>query len=101
MNTTTEPNVPLPAGATTDGWHSITNDGLPSRSLEWSRHDTGTAGVSVDGWQDATGAYSKGVSVYGIEGKAVTAVEARDLAAALIEAADELDKLDGAEGTVR
>jgi len=56
MNTTTpgntataDPNVPLPAGATTDDWNSVDPNGTLVRSLEWSTHDTGSVGVSTDG----------------------------------------------------
>jgi hypothetical protein len=64
------------------------------RSLEWSRHDAGKIGVGIDGSQRATGEYERGISFYGVqEGEAITADDARQFAAALIEAADELDKL--------
>ena len=100
MNTTDThptPNVPLPAGATSDGWDPVTDDGNLVRSLEWSTHDSGKIAVSVDGSQDDTGSFTRGISFYGAsEGKAMTAVQARELAAALIDAAAELDKLDGA-----
>ena len=99
MNTThdTQPaNVPLPAGASTDGWHLVDHDGVPVRSLEWSRYDTGKVGVSIDGSQRATGGYTRGISFYGVsEGQSMNAAAARGFAAALIEAADGLDKLDG------
>lgn len=95
MNTTDTPNVPLPAGnPATDGWTSIDHDGALTRSLEWSSHDTANVGLSVDGWQRASGEYTCGVSLYGVsEGKQIDAAEARQLAAALLNAADELDKL--------
>jgi len=99
MNTTTThptPNVPLPAGATTDGWNSVDPDGVFVRGLEWSTHDTENVGISIHGSQRATGEISRCISFYGVsEGKAITAVEARQLGAKLIEAADELDQLDG------
>lgn len=96
MNTTNShnPNVPLPAGATTDGWTSDDPDGTLCRSLEWSSHDTTNVGLSIDGWQRATGEFTCGISLYGVsEGKSIDAVEARQLAAALLNAADELDRL--------
>lgn len=96
MNTTDQPapNIPLPAGAVTDGWTSHDHDGTLARSLEWSSHDTANVGVTIDGWQRATGEYTCGVSIYGVsEGKQIDAVEARQLAAALLNAADELDRL--------
>ncbi|MGD9620076.1 MAG: hypothetical protein AB7G47_09725 [Mycolicibacterium sp.] len=95
MSTIHEPtNVPVPAGATPDGWHSVDHDGVLVRSLEWSRYDAGKISVSIDGSQRATGEYDKRIAFYGAaEGETITADQARRFAAALIEAADELDKL--------
>lgn len=95
MNTTNQPapNVPVPAGAVRDGWTSYDHDGTLTRSLEWSSHDTANVGVTIDGWQRATGEYACDVSIYGVfECKSIDAVEARQLAAALLNAADDLDK---------
>jgi hypothetical protein len=36
MTTTTDTNLPIPAGATTDGWKFVDNNGVLLRSLEWS-----------------------------------------------------------------
>lgn len=97
LNTATErvANVPIPTGATADGWHSVDHDGVLVRSLEWSRHDTASgASVSVDGSQRATGEYERGISFYGAsEGESIDADQARQFAAALLEAADELERL--------
>lgn len=90
--------VPVPAGATAEkGWTSVALDGVLVRSLEWSRHDTANGiSVSVDGFQRATGEYERGISFYGVsEGEPINAAHAREFAAALLAAADELDKLDG------
>jgi len=99
MNTTdTHPisNIPLPHGATADDWPSVDHDGVLVRSLEWGRFDTSKVGVSIDGSQRADGAYTRGISFYGVsEGQPIDSAQARELAAALIEAADELDRLDG------
>ncbi len=94
-----DPQIPLPVGATSDGWTSIrAYDGCPVRALVWWHRDLGRISVSIDGWQDATGTLDREISVYGIEeGDPITAVDARRIAAALIEAADELDRLDLAD----
>ena len=92
-NTATEPNLPVPAGATADGWdHSVTYDGVPVRGLEWFRRDVGGVGIAVDGFQTAEGEVTCGISVYG-QMYERGAEEARALAAALIEAADALDRV--------
>lgn len=87
------PDVPTPPGATGDSWdHSVTFDGVPIRGLEWFRRTAGKIGVAVDGSQTADGAYTCGISTYG-EVIEIGAAEARELAAALVEAADVLDRL--------
>lgn len=98
--TATDPNVPLLAGATTDGhWNSYDHDGVLTGCLEWARFDTGKIGVGIDGWHRATGEITRGISFYGVpEGEPLTAVQARDLAAALTQAADEPDRLDHRAG---
>ncbi len=86
--------TPLPAGATTDGtWSDLRDvEGDCVRSLEWSRHDAAGIGVAVDGWQHLDGRVESHVSLYDAE-KELTAESARQLAAALLEAADELERL--------
>ena len=89
------PNLPVPAGATADDWSDFTDiDGDHARALLWSRHDTDKIGVAVDGWQTADGQVIRAVSLYDAD-KELTAADARKLAAALLNAADELDRLDG------
>lgn len=90
----TEPDLPVPPGATTDGWTSVDPDGTLVRSLEWSRYDTDSIGVSIDGWQDAKGAVARGITIYGAEGRSLTAGQAIQLAARLTAAASELMQLD-------
>lgn len=85
-----------PAGASSvDGWYSSNDDGVLVRSLEWSRHDTEKASIGVDGWQDANGVVTRGISVYGLsEGDSLTANEAVKVAIALLKAADDLGQMD-------
>lgn len=86
-------HIPVPAGATTDScWSTRSDDGDVMRSLEWSRRYAGRACVHVDGWQGETGHVTRWVSVYDSL-EEMPADEARQLAAALVEAADELERL--------
>ncbi|MFA7510512.1 MAG: hypothetical protein WCZ29_08520 [Mycolicibacterium vanbaalenii] len=86
-------HIPVPAGATTDGWFSIrSSDGDAMRSLEWSRHDTENMGVSVGGWQHEDGQISRHIGLFDIPDE-LTAEDARHLAAALVAAADALEGL--------
>ncbi|MGE5696582.1 MAG: hypothetical protein ACM4D3_15520 [Candidatus Sericytochromatia bacterium] len=66
-----------------------------TRGLTWTRHDTDKIGGAVDGWQTATGTITAGVSLYDTEDKELTAADARKLTAALLDAADQRDKLGG------
>ena len=94
MDTTQLPDLPVPAGATAGDWCDLTDiEGGITRSLEWSRHDAAGVGVAVDGWQQADGRIDRCVSLYDTESKELTAAGARQLAAALVEAADALDRL--------
>lgn len=89
------PDIPVPAGAETDGW-TMTNDaGDLVRSLVWWTREAGPAGVDIDGDQDSTGRWSRGISIFGLEGPyRYTAADARSIAAALLAGAAELDRLD-------
>jgi hypothetical protein len=90
---TTTPDLPAPPGATADDWLDLTDiDGDMARALTWARYDTDKIGVAVDGWQTAGGDVTRAVSLYDTE-KELTAADARRLAAALLNAADELDGL--------
>jgi hypothetical protein len=91
MNTT--PDVPVPTGATTDGWCEYT--GVPGnriRFVTWTSRRGGATNVVVDGMQYSDGQVKPQITICG-DDTAVTAPEARALAAALIEAADELERL--------
>jgi hypothetical protein len=96
MPNTTDNNaiddLPLPAGAATDGWTSLTEHDEPMRFLTWSHHDAAGMGICVDGEQHANGTVHRHVSLYGHDLQ-LTADQARALAAALVEAADEMDGL--------
>jgi hypothetical protein len=92
-NATRLDDPPVPAGASTDGWCSFT--GVPGdviRFVTWSTRRVGATSVAVDGMQYRDGDVQPQITIYG-DDSAVTAADARALAAALIEAADELDRL--------
>lgn len=87
----------LPAGATrTRGWTSD-EDGVWSRTFEGTLRKIGTADTGypakllTGGVQFSNGKITRSISVTANEG--LTAAEARELAAALLEAADEIERL--------
>jgi len=78
----------------TDQWMTRTSDGNIVKGIEFARFDTTTAGVAVDGFQDIEGVIvERSVSLYDVN--EMDANQARALAAALLAAADHLDKLTG------
>jgi len=88
-------DVPLPAGATDgSGWEkNLKRDGW-SRSLVWRDFGDGEMSVGIDGRQQCDGSYTRRISLWGVEdGGELTSAQAREAAALLIEAADELDRL--------
>jgi hypothetical protein len=81
-------DVPAPADATWVGqWEQHVDLGW-SRSLVWREY----RGVAIDGGQRCDGTVVRGISVY-VEGEMFTSAEARQFAALLVAAADELDRL--------
>ena len=89
-------DVSLPAGAQSDssGWERNSDGSGYSRSLVWRDFEgIGTAAIAIDGRQRADGSFTRQVSVYA-ENTPLTAAEARQLAAGLLEAADQLGALD-------
>lgn len=84
----------IPAGAVAGDWFGFS--GVPGdamRYLTWSRHDTAGAVVAVEGTQAGDGQLlSRCISVYDST-EELTAAGARQLAAALLNAADSLDAL--------
>ena len=95
------PWVYLKAGATGDGrgdaaegavrvggWDDDGAGGMPSRSVLWTEND---GSVAVDGAKWADGSADAAVSVCSGDGAQFDATQARELAAALLEAADGLD----------
>lgn len=96
MSTNT-PNVKPPAAVTSVGdWDSTdTTTGRLTRSLQWATFDAGRIAVDIDGLQDETGAVTGPyISVYGFDGGSpLTAEDARQAAAVLVDAADEYDRI--------
>ena|SRR5690349_1281305 len=84
--------IPVPAGAAAGDWCDDT-DFLEDvcRSLVWSRHDAAGVAVSVAGVQYADGRVDSHI-VLDCRDAELTAAEARQLAAALLDAAECLEK---------
>jgi hypothetical protein len=88
------PNLPIPLGADADGWHNLTDRRSGQvRYLSWSSHDAAGVGVGVEGAQYDDGLVERHIGLYDVEAKELGADDARQLAAALIQAADALDAL--------
>lgn len=88
-------HVAVPAGAVAvDGWTRSTRTGEWTRPIEWHSRSSDDMAVVIDGVQRLDGSYTRQITVYGENGE-LTSVAARDMAEALIAAADALDQLDG------
>jgi hypothetical protein len=95
-------HLPIPPGAEADEWMIPTD--FPEdvvRSLIWSKHDTAKVSVGVEGEQYGDGEVCKHIALYSkdVHGdlRDLTATDARQLAASLLEAADALDQITGTE----
>jgi hypothetical protein len=89
-------DIPVPDGAEADDWPMETEDGVPVRSVTWSRHDTMKVRVEVAGRQYADdGRIEKGITLYDRLNSIgeIDADDARQLATKLEQAADALDRL--------
>lgn len=90
-------DVPLPPGARTDeeSWGTDLQNGGYRRSLEWATFgDRNEINVGIDGWQRTDGSFTRYISLWGIdEGGALTAAQARRIAALLTQAADAFEAL--------
>ncbi len=89
-------NIPVPPGAVADSWAVKTSGGV-CRSLEWHDNYSSVPGVDVviDGTQESSGDFARSVTVYSDDSVRLSATEARELAAALVAAADAFDRLNG------
>lgn len=90
-------DVPLPPGARTDdeSWCKDLQNGGYGRSLEWATFgERSDINVGIDGWQRTDGSFTRYIGLWGIdEGRALTAAQARQIAALLLQAADAMDAL--------
>jgi hypothetical protein len=87
--------VPVPAGAAAGDWCDDT-DFLEDvyRSLVWSRHDAAGIAVAVEGEQYVDGSVVRYVVLRLASADAeLTAAGSRQLAAALLDAADSIDSV--------
>lgn len=91
MTQTDRANLPIPTGAVAGDWIGLTEDSL--RLLTWSSCDVGGVVVAAQGVQyGADGRVERHVGVWPDRFDAeLTISQARQLAAALLDAADELD----------
>jgi hypothetical protein len=81
--------VAAPAGANWVGkWEKNQGEGW-SRSLVWRDY----RGVSIDGRQQCDGSVERQISLYLGDYPTLSRAQAREFAAVLVEAADELDRL--------
>lgn len=88
-------DVPVPPGAEVDtaGWERNPDDTGYSRTVVWHEETIGDVIVAVDGRQDSeTGSFTRHISLYAGDGTRLTAAGARQLAAALEGAADEMER---------
>lgn len=85
--------VPRPDGAGVGDWELHTDGSGWSRSLTWSEVAVGQMAVGVDGRQRTDWTIERGVTVYNDEGIELSSEQARELAAAILAAADALDRL--------
>jgi hypothetical protein len=89
-------DVALPPGATTDSesWSQDLHQGGWRRSVLWRMFGEPHRNVEISGWQRTDGSFTRNVCVWGVgEGEELTSSAARHIAALLIEAADELDRM--------
>jgi len=88
-------DVAVPPGASVDGegWEQSVH-GEWSRPLIWRRFDSaGGVGVDIDGRQKLGGSFTRQISLYADNGASLNAAQAREIAALLIAAADEFDRM--------
>ena len=90
---TTLAHVPVPAGCRIGRWFDV--GGTVARTVDGAERQLATVTVRIVGQQDATGITTMGIEVRDRTDDLMTAGDARALAAALIEAADMLDRLTG------
>jgi hypothetical protein len=92
--TTTNADVPVPAGAVTTYEWDDTHTPTPSRYWSGTRRRVGRAEILLDGTQWADGRIDRCLTVYGVNtDQNMPADTARKIAAALMQAANELDGL--------
>jgi hypothetical protein len=87
--------TPLPSGATWVGdWEEDLRLGGFSRSVVWKGFDDAEIYVAIDGSQHADGGVVRQISAYLDDHPRFTGERARRLAGRLVEAADELDRIE-------
>jgi hypothetical protein len=93
MTQTDVPDLPIPSDAVPGDWTCFNGHAEDwIRTLTWSRHDATGAGVAVQGAQYADGHVDRYVYLSDVSDE-LTPAAARQLAAALLDAADVLDEI--------
>lgn len=87
----------IPTGAVAGDWSDLSgffDDDQPHRVVTWSRHDAAGIVIAVDGTQHADGSIDRRITMCPATlDPELDARSARQLAAALLDAADALDSL--------
>jgi hypothetical protein len=95
MTHTEVPDLPIPTDAVPGDWTCLTGHAEDwIRTMTWSRHDAAGAVVAVQGAQYADGRIERYIYFDDVPDE-LTAAGARQLAAALLDAADAADAFDG------
>jgi hypothetical protein len=91
----TLPDLLVPAGATAHDWccNPMGRDGELIRYVSWSSHDAAGVTVAVDSAQYPSGLVERHIQLYEAGAAELSAAEARQLASALLAAADVYDNL--------
>ena len=84
--------IPVPPGATADPWAVKTSGGVP-RALHGNFSTVEGVDVVIDCTQEQNGDFARSVTAYSDDAVRLSAAEARELAAALLAATEEFDRL--------
>jgi hypothetical protein len=96
--TNPHPDIPAPPGARSDScdWEQNLQQPGYSRSLTWASYGPPAGGISVDidGRQESDGSFTRHISIWGLdEGQGMSSAQALALAAMIINAAEEMDRI--------
>lgn len=90
-------NVPVPPGATIDPasveWSEMWPGSGYTRLVRWASFETAQATASIEGLQQPDGSFTRSIVLYNDGDPDLTAAEARQIAATLIEVANVFEHL--------